>query len=249
MTRTPAVKKWLIDVGLADIDWGERAQLNWLHRLSLFETQMESALELSSEVALAKIRRNESMHRIVTRAIAEMVPVSQVSNVELLRILFGLSDEVGVARDDKRAVRNFRNEQRPLKLDTAVCYILDLVYSRKIPPAEGGRLWYVALLYASAITVVNEQLKQKGSAKFAALLANNTALMAKCHKKFEAFWESSLKKSCAIPIFQPRSEFRRFLDYCAFVQWQESRIKRNPLVGVKRMIELAAAYNKFEFES
>lgn len=242
------VLEWMCEVGL-DLDWTKYAHPDWLRRSSLFETQLESALELSYNVAFRKKRRNESMHRIVTRAIAQMVPVSQVSNAELLQILFGLTEQSGSLRAEKRTARNFRNEKRPLKLDTAVRYILDLLYGRKIEPAEAGRLWYMALLYAGAIAVINDHLKQGSFISPALLPRNKVAMISKAHKKFAVLWETSLRKSCALSVAQPRSEYRRFLDYCAFVQWQESRIKRNPIVGIERMIALAPGYNEFEFDS
>jgi hypothetical protein len=243
MTDDNFVLHWIVSIGLADDpNWPPIPDPAWLHRRSLFEMQIDDALDLSFIVAVKKIRRNELLPDIITRAISAMVPVDQVSNAELLHILFG----GGLRGEDKRAVRNFRNEERPLKLDTAARYILDLLYAQKIQPAEGGRLWYNALVYSSGVSATNDYLKASGHTDSSLFERDKPILIANAVGRFTALWETSLRKSYGTS--NPRMGIRQFMDYCAFVHLQESQVKRNPWISIRKMIDLAPIHNGIDFD-
>ena len=239
------VLQWMIRVGLDDDpDWPPSDHPDWVCRPSLFEIQLADALDLSYEVQVKKKRNNGSLHGIVTRAIAHTVPVDQVSNAELIHILFGSENSPIPTAEETRAARNFRNEERSLKVDTAARYILEFIYTRKIQPAEGARLWYFALTHASGIEVIKAYLKRNKNTDSISFARDKDALVAATCEKFEALWLASLKKSETLPGHS-RDEVRGFMDFCAFVQWQESKVKRNPLIGIKQMISLRSIYNEF----
>lgn len=234
----------MLIIDMNDESWAVHADPAWAHRPSLHEMQVKGALELAYRVAAYKERQTDSIHPVVTRAIASLVPTDEVTNKELAHILFGPLEQ-----ENKRAVRHFRNAERPLKLSTAAVYIQRLLHSKKIPPGEGGRLWYVVLLYASGMKVVNDYFRNNCGIDLGAFELDQVELISAACARFDFSLEASLKKSSLLPLpGYPLNDVRQFMDYCAFVHWQESKVKRNPLVGIRRLIDLTPDFNEYAFD-
>lgn len=228
-------------IDMDDESWAAKADPAWANRPSLHEIQLKNSLELGFQVAAQKTRQTDTIHPIVTRAIAAMVPADEVSNRELARILFG-----EVEQDNKRVVRHFRNDERPLKSSTAGVYIQRLLNSKKIAPSEGGRLWYAVLLQTTGMDVVADYFRAVGVTDLPTFEQNLAAMTAVASARFDRILEASLNKSSKFPLpGYPMNDARQFMDYCAFVHWQESRIKRNPWVSIKRLLDLAPVFDEY----
>lgn len=236
-------EKFIIDV--EDDRWSEFTDPAWQHRPSLFEMQMEDRLGLAFQIAANRRRQTESIHQLITRAIASMVPVEEVSNRELASILLGENEQ-----DNKRVIRHFRNGERPLKLTTAAAFLQRLMYSKRILPYEAGRLWYAALQYSCATGVVVDYIREnKTTVILEEFQRDLTKLIADACIRFRLSLKNSIKKSEQQPLEgYPLNRIRHFMDFCAFIHWQESKVKRNPLVGIKRLIDLAPDFNEYSFE-
>lgn len=231
-------------IDMDDQSWTAHADPAWASSPSLHEMQLKEAIELVYEVASQRKRQTETIHEIVTRAIAAMVPVDAVTNEELGQILFGLSE-----REDTRRVRLFRNEERRIKLDAARLHIQNLLYSKKILPSEGGRLWYAVLLHNTGIQVVADYFRFSGHADQRTYQQRLIALTETASARFRLNLEASLNKSSELPLARyPLNDVRQFIDYCAFVNWQESKVKRNPWVSIKRLLDLAPVFDEYTFD-
>lgn len=227
-----------------DQGWAAHADPAWSNRPSLHEMQLQDSIELGYQVAAQKVRQTDTIHPIVTRAIAAMVPTDEVTNRELARILFG-----EIEQDNKRAIRHFRNDERPLKSSTAAAYIQRLLMSKKIPPSEGARLWYVVLLHTTGMDVVSEYFRLNGPIDRPVFEKNLVAITATASAHFDFVLGTSLKKSSQFPLVgYPLNDVRQFMDYSAFVHWQESKVKRNPWVSIKRLIDLAPVFDAYTFD-
>lgn len=226
-----------------DPDWENQYDPAWIHRPSLHEMQIASALDLAYEMAEGRERQTELMHQIVTRAIASMVPVDDVSNRELAHILFGSAEQ-----ENKRAIRQFRNEERPLKLSKAAVYIQQLIHAEKIPPGEGGRLWYVSLLYASAIAVIADYVRGRNDIDLLTFKGDHPVLIEEACSQYQEIMQASVIKTNKLPLKgYPLNEVSKYMDFSAFINWQESRLKRNPMVGIRRLIDITQIFNKYKF--
>lgn len=234
----------MFQIDLNDNSWDKFTDPAWESRKSMHEMQIEGGLQSAFDKAIGTSRQNESVPRIVTRAIADMVPVENVPNKELAEILFGPNN-----LDDKRAVRNFRNSERTLKLSTACSYIQQLLYSKKIVPAEGGRLWYVSLVYASAMAVISDYFRDNDNIGRAEFEQHQSDLISGGCVQFILYLDASLKKSSPLPLHgYPLNDVRQFMDYCAFVQWQEYKVKRNIMVSAMAMIKHSETLNEYKFD-
>ena len=103
-----------MQIDMDEQGWAAQADPAWSNRPSLHEMRLQDSIELGYNIAAQKFRQTETIHPIVTRAIAAMVPADEVTNRELARILFGEKEQ-----DNKRAIRHFRNGERALKSSTA----------------------------------------------------------------------------------------------------------------------------------
>jgi hypothetical protein len=216
----------------------------WANRPSLHEMQLQGALEFGYQVAAHRDRQRDTMHSIVTRAIAAMVPVNEVSNRELARILFGELEQ-----DNKRSVRHIRNDERPLKSSTAGAHIQRLLQSKKIAPSEGGRLWYVVLLHATGIDVVAECFRLNGFIEQPTFEQNLAEMTAAARARFDFNLGTLLNQSSKFPLAgYALNDARQFMDYCAFIHWQESKVKRNPLVSIQRLLDLSPVFDEYTFD-
>jgi len=245
----------MLEIDLDDDGMAAHADPTWANRPSLFETQLKDALELGYQIAFhravknttqgKKSRQTETLPEIVTRAIAAAVPIDEVSNVELATIL--LSAEY--AKDLKSTVRHFRNAERPLKSSTANRYIKDLIHSKKMVPADGGRLWYLVLIYAAGMHVVAELFRQNVYVDQDTFEADLNSLVATASKQFDYVLETSLKTSSKLDLGgSQKNDVSQFMDYCSFVNWQESKVKRNPMASIKRLIDLVPVFNDYTFD-
>lgn len=231
-------------IDLDDQSWAAHADPEWADRPSLHEMQLRDSVELAYEVASQQVRQTEKIHEIVTRAIAATVPINEVKNEELGRILFAIP-----AEEDVRRVRLFRNSERRLKLDSAGVHIQQLLCAKKIPPSDGGRLWYAVLLHATGIQVVADHFRLCGHTDQPTFQQSLIALTETACYRFGLNLEASLKKSKKLPLVgYPLNEVRQFMDYCALVNWQESKVKRNPCVSIKRLLDLAPVFDKYSFD-
>lgn len=220
----------------------------WFNRLSLHEMELSDALQASYGIAFCKERKTETLHSLVTRAIANMVPVERASNADLLYILFGLEKGPTGTKDDYRNIRHLRNGKRTLKIDAAALHILNLLHSELIEPAEGGRLWYVSLLYGSAITAINEFFENFDRKDRPTFEQFKTHLIILASSHFEILLEKYAMKSSSLSLEDhPKHDVRQFMDVCACIYWIESSIKRNPLIAIKRKIALAPILNVYKF--
>lgn len=234
----------MLQIDMDDKSWAAQADPAWAARPSLHEMQLKDSIELGYQVAAQRLRQTNTIHPIVTRAIAAMVPTDEVSNKELARILFGLEE-----REDIRIVRHFRNGERPLKLGTASAYIQQLLHSKKMPPSEGGRLWYAVLLHTTGMEVVAEHFRLNGHIDLPTFEKNLVAIASTATAHFDFVLGTSLNKSSKLPLAgYPLNDARQFMDYCAFVHWQESKVKRNPMVSIKRLLDLAPVFDKYTFD-
>lgn len=244
----------MLEIDMDDDSWAANADPAWADRPSLHEMQLKDSLELGYEVAAKRIvqrtaagkkaRQAQTIHQIVTRAIASMVPVDEVTNRELARILLGDGEQ-----DSKTSMRHFRNDERPLKSSTANTHIQQLLHFKKITPSEGGRLWYVVLLHETGMNVVAELIRQNGFIDQDRFQENLDTLIAAATERFDFTLGTSLNKSSKLSLAgNALSGIRQFMDYCAFVHWQESKIKRNPLVSIKRLIDLAPLFDEYTFD-
>lgn len=216
----------------------------WALRPSLHEMQVQGALEMSYHVAAYKKRQTDTIHPIVTRAIASMLPGNEITNREVALILFGLHE-----REDNRVVRLFRNAERPLKLSTAAVYIQRLLHSKKLAPSEGGRLWYLVLLYSSAMGVVAEYFRNNGGVDFASFEAALLGMRETACVHFVSALEESIAKTSKLPLERyPMNSVLQLMDCVAFVHWRESKIKRNPLVSIRCLIDLTPNFDQYAFD-
>jgi hypothetical protein len=231
-------------IDMDDRSWERFADPTWAHRPSLHEMQLKDSLVLAYEVASNKKRQTVAVHEIVTQAIAAMVPIDVATNRELARILFGELEQ-----DNKRAIRHFRNEHRPLRFRTAGTYIQRLLHSKKVAPSEGGRLWYAVLLHATGADVVAEHFRLNGTISRASFDQHLDSLTAAATVRFDSILGKALTTSSKLPLDRyPLNDVRQFMDYCAFIHWQESKVQRNPLVGIKRLIDLAPVLDAHSFD-
>jgi hypothetical protein len=174
-----------------------------------------------------------------------MVPADEVTNRELARILLGELEQ-----DNKRAIRHFRNDERPLKSSTAGAYIQRLLHSKKMAPSEGGRLWYAVLLYTAGMEVVAKNFRLNGHIDQPTFAQNLNAIVVTASAHFDFILGTSLNKSSKFPLVgYPLNDARQFMDYCAFVHWQESKVKRNPMVSIKRLLDLALVFDEYTFDA
>jgi hypothetical protein len=222
---------------------------DWSQRPSHFEMFVGEALDLSYEVASQKKISSENMHYVVTRAIASMPSVSELSNIKLLEILFEYKSyeeekpdskikrfkPARVDKDPKRLVRHFRNAERSLKISTASSHIVSLLNAKVIEPFEGGRLWYVSLVFCAAIKVINGFMKS-GNVDFD---FQKNHLIADACFMFESLLEESTRRSRLLPEHYPSRDVQQFMNYCAYTYFTESDIKRNPWVSIKRICEIS----------
>lgn len=223
-----------------------RALMNdpdWIHRLSLFEMQLQDALELAFEFSLNRTRQTEAIGSLITRAIAMMVPVEDVSNKELSNILFGTS-----GHDDKRLVRLFRNGERPLKLNRAGLFIQNLLFHKKILPSEGGRLWYLSILYNTGSTVIAKYLRDNNGITQSDFTRDKILLTKAAFMQFDLILSTLFDKSCELPLIgYPLNDVKQFMNFSAFIYCEESKIKRNPLVSIRRLAKLSHTFNEYQF--
>jgi hypothetical protein len=227
----------------ADSNWVEYVDSKWVVRPSLYEIQLEGALELGFQLGAGRVRQTDTLHPVITGAIASMVPANEVTNLELARILWGKAEQ------DIRAVRNFRNALRPLRFQLAGLYIERLLHSKRVAPSEGGRLWYSVLLYSAGRDVAADYLRATGL-RHPAQSKTEVQAMTECAKvRFDHILRTSLERSSKLPVAgYPMNGIRQFMDYCAFIHWQESKVQRNPIVGIKRLIELAPIFDAHSFD-
>ena len=234
----------MLEIDMDDKSWAVHADPAWLHRPSLFEMQLQEAVVLSYHVAAQRVRQTDMMHPIVTRAIAAMVPVDKVTNKELAHILFG-----GLGQDEKRMIRHFRNDERPLRSSRAAMYIQRLLKYKKITLSEGARLWYVVLLHTTSMEIVTECFRLNGPIDQPTFEQNRDDIAASANTRFDFILRTALNESSKFSLTGcSLKDIRQFMDYCAFVHWQESKVKRNPGVSSKRLMDLAPIFDACTFD-
>lgn len=216
----------------------------WITRPSLHEMRLKDALHVAYNLAQSRQRQTALVPSIVISAIADLIPSSDSSNSSLASLLFGNSEV-----DYKRMVRHFRNSNRPVKITTVSVYLQKLLQSKKIEPADAARLWYATLIYIAGLETILDIFRNKSFLLPLAFEDSLDVLLTDACIRFESLLEASLNKSRLAPLKgYPLNEIRKFLDFCAVMQWEESRIKRNPLIAIKQLWSLADEFNRFIFD-
>lgn len=95
------------------------------------------------------------------------------------------------------------------------------------------------LIHAAGVHVFAELLRQKVFVDQNTFQTNQNSLIAAAADRFDFMFLTSLNASNKLPSDDyPNDDIRQFMDYCAPVHWERSKIKSNPLVAIKRIIDL-----------
>lgn len=229
----------------------------WELRPSQHEMFVSSALMISYEISVEKnsvkkSNRTLSLPQIITKAIPSFPEIAKLTNVELLEILFGYKQykNAHVDIDAKRLVRFFRgSEPRSIKIDRASSYIISLVSKGVIKPFEGARLWYISLVFYSAIKTINDFSKNNNWPDSSSFKCKTNSLIVDCCFNFEATLINYHSNACnSIMHKNIENKALLFINHWAYEYWKISNIKRNPLVSINEIIKLSQELEVYDLD-
>ncbi len=59
-----------------------------------------------------------------------------------------------------------------------------------------------------------------------------------------------LTASSGLPLEgYPQNRLQQMMDYYAFIRWQEAKVRRNPMVAIKRLIDLEPDFNAYPLDA